>query len=101
MIYSGSCHSPKMQNQNDKLNLNWMISIICSSAYKLLLFVSRAAFMCGREPNFELPEEEKQELMKFKWDEFLAVTRHSINNKSWFSLLSCLSFLRPLCIIDL
>ncbi|KAL6208979.1 hypothetical protein ACLB2K_019922 [Fragaria x ananassa] len=41
----------------------------------------RAAFMCGREPNFELPEEEKQELMKFKWDEFLAVTRHSINNK--------------------
>ncbi|KAM5563033.1 ethylene-responsive transcription factor-like protein [Rosa sericea] len=41
----------------------------------------RAAFMCGREPNFELPEKEKQELMKFKWDEFLAVTRHSINNK--------------------
>ncbi|KAJ4828850.1 hypothetical protein Tsubulata_010512 [Turnera subulata] len=41
----------------------------------------RAAFMCGREPNFELPEEEKQELRKFKWDEFLAITRSSINNK--------------------
>ncbi|XP_052171158.1 ethylene-responsive transcription factor-like protein At4g13040 isoform X2 [Diospyros lotus] len=41
----------------------------------------RAAFMCGREPNFELSEEEKQELRKFKWDEFLAVTRSSITNK--------------------
>lgn len=46
--------------------------------------------MCGREPNFELPEQEKQELRKFKWDEFLAVTRHSINNKSWSFVLSCL-----------
>ncbi|ONH92828.1 hypothetical protein PRUPE_8G198700 [Prunus persica] len=41
----------------------------------------RAAFMCGREPNFELSEEEKQELRKFKWDEFLAMTRHAITNK--------------------
>ncbi|XP_058206575.1 ethylene-responsive transcription factor-like protein At4g13040 isoform X1 [Rhododendron vialii] len=41
----------------------------------------RAAFMCGREPNFELSEEEKQELRKFKWDEFLAMTRSSITNK--------------------
>ncbi|KAE8681807.1 Ethylene-responsive transcription factor-like protein [Hibiscus syriacus] len=41
----------------------------------------RAAFMCGREPNFELPEDEKQELRKFKWDEFLAYTRRSITNK--------------------
>ncbi|TQE06496.1 hypothetical protein C1H46_007867 [Malus baccata] len=41
----------------------------------------RAAFMCGREPNFELSEEEKQELRKFKWDEFLVMTRHSITNK--------------------
>ncbi|XP_065875845.1 ethylene-responsive transcription factor-like protein At4g13040 [Euphorbia lathyris] len=41
----------------------------------------RAAFMCGREPNFELSEEEKQELRRFKWDEFLAVTRSAINNK--------------------
>ncbi|KAG5514799.1 hypothetical protein RHGRI_035995 [Rhododendron griersonianum] len=41
----------------------------------------RAAFMCGREPNFELSEEEKQELRKFKWDDFLAVTRSAITNK--------------------
>ncbi|XP_057437106.1 ethylene-responsive transcription factor-like protein At4g13040 isoform X2 [Lotus japonicus] len=41
----------------------------------------RAAFMCGREPNFELPEEEKRELHKFKWDEFLAVTRQAITRK--------------------
>ncbi|TQE06504.1 hypothetical protein C1H46_007875 [Malus baccata] len=41
----------------------------------------RAAFMCGREPNFELSEEEKQELRKFKWDEFLVMTRHAITNK--------------------
>lgn len=38
--------------------------------------------MCGREPNFELSEEEKQELRKFKWDEFLAITRSAINSKS-------------------
>ncbi|XP_061352942.1 ethylene-responsive transcription factor-like protein At4g13040 isoform X2 [Gastrolobium bilobum] len=41
----------------------------------------RAAFMCGREPNFELPEEEKRELRKFKWDEFLEVTRQAITRK--------------------
>nr|XP_004515033.1 ethylene-responsive transcription factor-like protein At4g13040 isoform X3 [Cicer arietinum] len=41
----------------------------------------RAAFMCGREPNFELPEEEKQELRKFKWDDFLAMTRQAITRK--------------------
>ncbi|XP_051143643.1 ethylene-responsive transcription factor-like protein At4g13040 [Andrographis paniculata] len=41
----------------------------------------RAAFMCGREPNFELSKEEKQELRKYSWDEFLAVTRHAIANK--------------------
>ncbi|XP_054784696.1 ethylene-responsive transcription factor-like protein At4g13040 isoform X3 [Prosopis cineraria] len=38
----------------------------------------RAAFMCGREPNFELSEKEKQELSKLQWDEFLAFTRQSI-----------------------
>ncbi|KAL7116209.1 hypothetical protein ACP275_04G228800 [Erythranthe tilingii] len=42
----------------------------------------RAAFMCGREPNFELSEEEKNELRKFKWEEFLAITRSAITNKS-------------------
>ncbi|GMI76188.1 hypothetical protein HRI_001288100 [Hibiscus trionum] len=43
----------------------------------------RAAFMCGREPNFELSEEEKKELSRFKWDEFLAYTRRSITNKKY------------------
>ncbi|KAH7837175.1 hypothetical protein Vadar_010587 [Vaccinium darrowii] len=41
----------------------------------------RAAFMCGREPNYELSEEEKQELRKFKWEDFLAVTRSAITSK--------------------
>ncbi|XP_077250261.1 ethylene-responsive transcription factor-like protein At4g13040 [Tasmannia lanceolata] len=41
----------------------------------------RAAFMCGREPNFELSEKEKQELRQFKWDEFLAMTRNAITSK--------------------
>ncbi|XP_073145375.1 ethylene-responsive transcription factor-like protein At4g13040 [Henckelia pumila] len=41
----------------------------------------RAAFMCGREPNFELSEEEKRELKKFKWEEFLAMTRSAISHK--------------------
>jgi len=38
--------------------------------------------MCGREPNFELSEEEKQELSQYKWEEFLALTRNAITNKS-------------------
>ncbi|XP_022967326.1 ethylene-responsive transcription factor-like protein At4g13040 isoform X1 [Cucurbita maxima] len=41
----------------------------------------RAAFMCGREPNFDLPEAEKQELRRFNWDEFLAMTRRAITNR--------------------
>ncbi|CAK9309829.1 unnamed protein product [Citrullus colocynthis] len=41
----------------------------------------RAAFVCGREPNFELSKEEKQELQKFKWEDFLAMTRRAITNK--------------------
>ncbi|TVU30009.1 hypothetical protein EJB05_21609, partial [Eragrostis curvula] len=41
----------------------------------------RAAFMCGREPNFELSEEEKQELQKYSWEDFLAVTRNTITSK--------------------
>ncbi|WJX26469.1 hypothetical protein P8452_15390 [Trifolium repens] len=43
--------------------------------------LASAAFMCGREPNFELPEEEKQELHTFKWDDFLAMTRQAITRK--------------------
>ncbi|ERN10055.1 hypothetical protein AMTR_s00013p00252260 [Amborella trichopoda] len=41
----------------------------------------RAAFMCGREPNFELSEEEKEELRRFNWDDFLTMTRNAITNK--------------------
>ncbi|KAF8686188.1 hypothetical protein HU200_043637 [Digitaria exilis] len=41
----------------------------------------RAAFMCGREPNFELSEEEKQELRNYTWEGFLAVTRTTITSK--------------------
>ncbi|KAK9082624.1 hypothetical protein Scep_029095 [Stephania cephalantha] len=41
----------------------------------------RAAFMCGREPNFELSEEEKQELRQLKWEDFLALTRNAITSK--------------------
>ncbi|MCI16977.1 ethylene-responsive transcription factor-like protein [Trifolium medium] len=37
--------------------------------------------MCGREPNFELSEDEKRELSKFKWEEFLTVTRQTITCK--------------------
>lgn len=38
--------------------------------------------MCGREPNFELTSEEKDELSKLSWDDFLTMTRSAINNKS-------------------
>lgn len=41
----------------------------------------RAAFLCGREPNFELSEKEKQELSHYKWDEFLLMTRNAISSK--------------------
>lgn len=41
----------------------------------------RAAFMCGREPNFELSEEHKNELRKLTWEEFLALTRTAISSK--------------------
>ncbi|MCL7042173.1 hypothetical protein MKW94_026832 [Papaver nudicaule] len=61
----------------------------------------RAAFMCGRAPNFDLPEEEKQELRRYNWTEFLTMTRSSIackkvkrdsneeesRKKPWLSLL--------------
>lgn len=53
-------------------------------------FICRAAFMCGREPNFELSENEKQQLGKFNWDEFLAITRSAITSKSKPSIKSSL-----------
>lgn len=40
------------------------------------------AFICGREPNFELTVEEKDELSQLSWDDFLAMTRSAINSKS-------------------
>ncbi|KAG0456084.1 hypothetical protein HPP92_023872 [Vanilla planifolia] len=36
---------------------------------------------CGREPNFELLEDEKLELSQYNWDDFLAMTRNAITNK--------------------
>lgn len=59
--------------------------------------------MCGREPNFKLSEEEKQELRKLNWDEFLALTRHAITNKSkpiYFSLCqeSAMHFHSSVCV---
>ncbi|PRQ43856.1 putative AP2-like ethylene-responsive transcription factor [Rosa chinensis] len=62
--------------------MNKDVSTLALFDFVAALSSTIAAFMCGREPNFELLEEEKQELMKFKWDEFLAMTHHSINNKS-------------------
>uniref|UniRef100_A0A0D9VG68 AP2/ERF domain-containing protein n=1 Tax=Leersia perrieri TaxID=77586 RepID=A0A0D9VG68_9ORYZ len=41
----------------------------------------RAAFMCGREPNFELSEEEKKELQQYTWQDFLNLTRDTITSK--------------------
>ncbi|KMS97109.1 hypothetical protein BVRB_7g178910 [Beta vulgaris subsp. vulgaris] len=52
-----------------------------SSQEEAARLYDRAAFMCGREPNFELSEEEKQQLRKLKWNEFLAMTRSAINSK--------------------
>lgn len=56
------------------------------------VFLNRAAFKCGREPNFELTVEEKDKLSKMSWDDFLTMTRSAINSKS--NLTS--SYLHPL-----
>ncbi|XP_022034615.1 ethylene-responsive transcription factor-like protein At4g13040 isoform X3 [Helianthus annuus] len=52
-----------------------------SSQEEAARLYDRAAFMCGREPNFELTVKEKDELSKLSWDDFLAMTRSAINNK--------------------
>ncbi|KAI4365760.1 hypothetical protein MLD38_021719 [Melastoma candidum] len=52
-----------------------------SSQVEAAHLYDRAAFMCGREPNFELAEDEKRQLRKLNWDEFLAMTRNTITNK--------------------
>lgn len=41
----------------------------------------RAAYLCGRVPNFELSEEEKQELQGLQWEDFLQITKEAIANK--------------------
>ena len=56
--------------------------ILISFDKSSMFSTSRAAFMCGREPNFELSEEEKNELDKYTWEDFLAITRDTITNKS-------------------
>lgn len=58
------------------------VDLLISLLKKHCCFPCRAAFMCGREPNFELEEEVKQQLKKLKWDEFLSMTRSAITNKS-------------------
>lgn len=74
-----------------------------------MLAHGRAAYLRGREPNFELTEAEKQELQLLQWEEFLEQTRQAILSKSkksriswkaqyveiiggcWLILTSCLS----------
>lgn len=72
---------------SSKTDLGQVWSLNISGVRLKVFHLCRAAFMCGREPNFELSEGEKQELRKFKWDEFLAITRSAINNKSNISRL--------------
>lgn len=52
-----------------------------SSQEEAARLYDRAAFMCGREPNFELTIKQKDELSKLSWDEFLTMTRNAINSK--------------------
>ncbi|CAN6892374.1 unnamed protein product, partial [Brassica oleracea] len=52
-----------------------------SSQEEAARLYDRAAFMCGREPNFELSEEDKRDLKQQSWEGFLACTRRKITNK--------------------
>ncbi|XP_010450269.1 PREDICTED: ethylene-responsive transcription factor-like protein At4g13040 isoform X1 [Camelina sativa] len=52
-----------------------------SSQEEAARLYDRAAFMCGREPNFALSEEDKRELKQQSWEEFLACARRTITNK--------------------
>ncbi|KAG6382619.1 hypothetical protein SASPL_157704 [Salvia splendens] len=65
-------------------NLKWQAAIKVDKKQIHLGTVGsqeEAARVYDREPNFELSEEEKQELRKLNWDEFLAITRSAITNK--------------------
>ena len=57
------------------------IDLIVASKSALFVYC-RAAYLCGREPNFELTEAEKQELQLLQWEDFLEQTRQSILSKS-------------------
>ncbi|KAL4596283.1 hypothetical protein ACB092_12G152800 [Castanea dentata] len=75
------------------INMKWQAAIkvdkkqihlgTVGSQEEAALLYEKAALMRGREPNFELSEEEKQELRKFKWEEFLAITCHAITRKKY------------------
>ncbi|EOA17375.1 hypothetical protein CARUB_v10005663mg, partial [Capsella rubella] len=52
-----------------------------SSQEEAARLYDRAAFMCGREPNFALSEDVIRELKQQSWEEFLACTRRTITNK--------------------
>ncbi|GJT62565.1 zf-CCHC domain-containing protein [Tanacetum coccineum] len=45
------------------------------------MHTERAAYLCGREPIFDLAIEEIEELSKLSWDDFLIMTRSAINSK--------------------
>ncbi|GAU30793.1 hypothetical protein TSUD_355190 [Trifolium subterraneum] len=65
-------------------NMKWQAAIkVDKKQIHLGTFASQeeAARLYDREPNFELSEEEKRELSKFKWEEFLTVTRQTITCK--------------------
>ena len=62
---------------------DWCWKKDLEAASKSGMFVRcRAAYLCGREPNFELTEAEKQELQLLQWEDFLEQTRQSILSKS-------------------
>ncbi|RWW65989.1 hypothetical protein BHE74_00026657, partial [Ensete ventricosum] len=99
--YSGSSSASGLITSNEEPNHYYpgsffLLDLLDIILFRLLedlrmflsCFTYRAAFMCGREPNFELTEEEKQELRQYNWEEFLAMTRSAINNKSKLKLIS-------------
>ncbi|XP_021996921.1 uncharacterized protein LOC110894063 isoform X1 [Helianthus annuus] len=57
--------------------------------------------MCGREPNFELTAEEKDELSKLIWDDFLTMTRNHDFSNFWKLMekdfVGAATDLRPSC----
>lgn len=59
---------------------SWFHSISIRSVLFSFVFLPpdvRAAYVCGRGTNHELPEKEKQELEGLLWEEFLDFPRES------------------------